>query len=150
MRGLLEVVYYKRMIEKPEELFVGYVAQKAVIEEAGEVLFVKGHGENAKWDLPGGRIHKDEEPKAGLLRELREEIGVACTLGEVITVLTGFRTSKRTPFYFIAFAAQLVDDASEIIIADDELSDHAWLSPKELTSDTVYRNCVTAVETYLS
>lgn len=138
------------MIEKPEELFVGFVAQKAIIEREGKFLFVKGKRESAKWDLPGGRIHIDEEPEAGLLRELLEELGVACRVKGLITVKRFTHDTKSTPFYFVAFAVEIVDDVGLIQVPEDELSAFAWLSKEELLSDTVYDNCIAAVNDYMS
>ena len=46
------------MIEKPEDLFVGYVTQKAIIENDGKMLFVKSNNNDALWDFPSGRLHQ--------------------------------------------------------------------------------------------
>jgi hypothetical protein len=43
------------------EHYMGEVAQKAILEKGGKVLLVLAPGES-DYDLPGGRLHKDERP----------------------------------------------------------------------------------------
>lgn len=53
----------------------------------GRIVLVRlsyAHG----WRLPGGGLKADEDPQAGMLRELREEIGL--TAHEDIVLVTGF------------------------------------------------------------
>ena len=35
--------------------------------------------ERADWELPGGRVNDDEQPEETVVREIREELGVACS-----------------------------------------------------------------------
>jgi 8-oxo-dGTP pyrophosphatase MutT (NUDIX family) len=55
------------------------------------VLLLNDRGE---WELPGGRLEKDETPEACLMRELNEELGCAVAvdkllLAEVLEVVPG-------------------------------------------------------------
>ncbi|HUI91439.1 MAG TPA: (deoxy)nucleoside triphosphate pyrophosphohydrolase [Chitinivibrionales bacterium] len=50
----------------------------AIIENNGKILAAKRsdaqpHG--GKWEFPGGKIGKDEDPDAAIVREIREELG---------------------------------------------------------------------------
>ena len=63
------------------------VSKAVIIKEDGALLLLRSAGEKFpnKWDLPGGHIHEGEDPKDGLIREVKEETGV--TLKEPIEKL---------------------------------------------------------------
>ncbi|MEO7743436.1 MAG: Nudix family hydrolase [Usitatibacter sp.] len=51
----------------------------AVIERGGEFLLAQrpeGKPYAGYWEFPGGKIEADEDPRAALVRELREELGI--------------------------------------------------------------------------
>lgn len=54
----------------------------AVIMKDGKILLLKRNEEPffGKWDLPGGYMQENQTPEQALLRELKEEIGVAAKL----------------------------------------------------------------------
>jgi len=56
-----------------------HVVAGAVFDSAGRVLIAQrpaGKALAGRWEFPGGKLHTDEEPYAGLVRELREELGI--------------------------------------------------------------------------
>jgi len=63
------------------------VSKAVIIKENGALLLLRSAGEKYphKWDLPGGHIHEGEDPKDGLIREVKEETGI--TLEEPIQKL---------------------------------------------------------------
>lgn len=60
----------------------------AVIVEDGRILLVKRKNEpnRGKWSIPGGLVRKGERIKDALKREIREELGVDITIGDVACV----------------------------------------------------------------
>jgi mutator protein MutT len=54
------------------------VSKAVIIKENGALLLLRSPGQKFphKWDLPGGHVHVGEDPKDGLVREVKEETGV--------------------------------------------------------------------------
>lgn len=127
------------MKEREEEHFVGLVAQKALIEREGKVLFIKNKNDD-RWDFPGGRLNINEFPETGLTRELKEEIGCDVTVGKVIYTNQYFHGAAQKPCLFINYAVQLKGGA-KITLAEDELSKYAWLLPEQIQPEKTFPNC---------
>ena len=54
----------------------------AVIERPGEILLAQRPGGKpypGYWEFPGGKIEAGEDPRAALVRELKEELGIDVT-----------------------------------------------------------------------
>ena len=52
----------------------------ALIDADGRVLIAQrppGKGMAGLWEFPGGKLDRDEMPEAALIRELKEELGIA-------------------------------------------------------------------------
>ena len=67
------------------------VVVAAVIERDGEFLLHQRppHGWGAGlWEFPGGKLEVGEDPRAALVRECREELGVEVTVHEVIDLMS--------------------------------------------------------------
>jgi len=56
-----------------------YAAVGVVIDKASRILISKRPAHKIKggyWEFPGGKIEPNETPEAGLIRELKEEVGI--------------------------------------------------------------------------
>ena len=49
---------------------------KAILSHDGRVLLVQHTYGPRRWEIPGGGLHRGEEPIDGVRREIREELGV--------------------------------------------------------------------------
>lgn len=56
-----------------------------VTDDTGRVLLVKPNYRD-HWAFPGGYVDQDETPHTAVERELREELGLALTVGDLLVV----------------------------------------------------------------
>jgi 8-oxo-dGTP diphosphatase len=103
-----------------------------------EVLLTRisplGH-HSGSWTLPGGGVDHGEPPAAALAREVAEECGVPCAVGDLLDVhdvhFTGEApTGRREDFHgvHLIFAATIPDDAEpRVVEAGGTTDDVAWV-----------------------
>jgi len=83
------------------------------------------------WDIPGGFLEADEHPRAGAIREVREETGLDVELTELLGLYMG-RYSYGDPeatCLNIYFLARVVGGLEQ---PNDDGADLAWFAPDEL------------------
>jgi len=115
-----------------------------VVNGIGHILLVyRGRPPAAgTWTLPGGRVEAGESPEAAVIRELREETGLAtaivCALDEVIIEREG--TTFRVQEYLLV---PLDDTAPR---AGDDAAGVRWASPEDLEGLGVLSDAVSVVK----
>lgn len=66
------------------------VCAAGVIQRGGRVLIAQRKPDSSleplKWEFPGGKIEFAEDPRACLVREIREEMGFDIDVGEIFEV----------------------------------------------------------------
>lgn len=131
-----------------ENHFFGQVAQKAVLKYGDSFVLVKEQGED-KWILPGGRLNVGEKPAAGLLREIKEELGIDCTIENIISVDTYHGGDKsKTPKFFVFYFANA--HPGQKIVINNEISEVALVSKKkDLERFMMFQNQKDAIEIFL-
>jgi len=88
---------------------------KAWIQHDGKVLLIQELDEfDGQWCLPGGRIDVGEMPREAMVREIKEELNLDATVGDILdcNIFTG-KTGKA---HFIVVFAVTIDPNQPIIV----------------------------------
>lgn len=134
-----------------EEHFIGKIAQKVIVEKAGKVLLVQDpRGGDDVWELPGGRMNVDEEPRAAVAREFREEMGVDIDVHEVVYMQQFIQGSEGKRAFVIVYRATLADPDASFRLATDEVSKVGWFTAAEVADVTLYATYKAALEHYFN
>ncbi|HUD10138.1 MAG TPA: NUDIX hydrolase [Candidatus Saccharimonadales bacterium] len=111
-----------------------------LINDTGKLLVVRGWvADSSRWSLPGGGLHRGEEPQHGLLREVHEEVGLTLApdklrlLKEMPVHIKGFH------FYVHIFMATITGEPTlhlqRFEITDAQWIDYHTLNEKNAESD---------------
>ena len=100
----------------------------AVIERDGLILIARrpeaGHL-GGLWEFPGGKRHPGESPEAALMREIREELDAAVSVGELLDRVEWAYPEKTVRLCF--FRCALRGD-----VRPAEGQEIAWVRPVDL------------------
>ncbi len=84
-----------------------------------------------KYELPGGHIDYGEDITAGLIREIKEELGVDVRLGDPFAVFTYTNEVKGSHSIEVDYFAQLVSSPDDISLNPDDHSASGWFTEDE-------------------
>lgn len=84
------------------------------------------------WELPGGKVEPGEAPVDALVRELREELGIAAEVGRIWDVL--FHAYPAFDLVMLVYACRITGGTSPRPL---EVEDLAWHAPDQLPVDVI-------------
>ncbi len=79
------------------------VVTAAIIINEGKILLAQrkpGSNHELLWEFPGGKLEPDEEPIAGLKREIKEELDLEITVGDIFQVEWDQQAEQTILFLF--------------------------------------------------
>jgi len=110
------------------------VAVVAVISWQRRVLLIKrrfGHAKG-RWALPGGFMDAGEMPHDALIREVREEVGLAISPGDLLDILPMDDPDKGLIGIVLAYTALPISPPAGNLAAADDAIEARWSDPDAL------------------
>ena len=115
------------------------IAEYAVIlNDKNEVLllrFSKKANPTERWIFPGGRINENENPKEGLIREVKEETGLDIRIINPIDVVSWGKEEDHR--YAVFFKCKLRSKKQDVKLSHEHQS-YNWLSLDQLDKIDFY------------
>ncbi len=121
MESLSKQDYYNSLAKKPMGSDVLFLNDK------NEILIVKPNYKD-EWLLPGGTLEAGESPRAGAIRETKEEIGLDIQMDRMLCV-DYCKTAQGDNLKFVFFGGILNEEQiSQIKLQESELIEFKFVS----------------------
>ncbi|MFC3491338.1 NUDIX domain-containing protein [Glycomyces rhizosphaerae] len=127
------------MTHLPQEVLDGFAASYAVAcafatDPEGRALIVKPTYRH-EWQFVGGMVDRGESPHEACAREVKEEIGIDLTVGDLLVLdYVPDHAFVSAPMTIYIFDCGTVDDPDRIRLQEDELEAFAFLPADEAAS----------------
>lgn len=106
--------------------FSGRIVQKALIVKGGKVLITRDSRDKV-FELPGGRLDKDEEPMAGMLREIKEELGVEAKVNRILNINKVYHGRDNEDMIAVYYVLSLADKEPKFNVDPIEVEEMQWV-----------------------
>jgi 8-oxo-dGTP pyrophosphatase MutT (NUDIX family) len=120
---------HTELIEHIENMYTIIKAAGGIVEKGEQILLIHRLG---KWDLPKGKLEKNEKSKLAAVREVEEECGVKAVLKEKICTtwhtykLNEKKILKKTKWYSMT----LQDDSNMAPQTEEDIDQIEWMDAK--------------------
>ena len=106
---------------------VAAVICDSLLEKSAIFATAKGYGEfRGQWEFPGGKLEAGENPKQALEREIREELAIKLTIGDLIDTI-----EYDYPNFHLSmdcFWCEILEGEPQLLEAEDA----RWLTKADL------------------
>jgi 8-oxo-dGTP diphosphatase len=107
------------------------VAVKVIITSSkGNILLVKPDYKKT-WQLPGGGVEANEDPKVAAIRESKEETNVAIDGADLKIIDTVFKPDEDYLFLMYRYE-KAVDENAGYQVEDEEIEAYEFVSPADV------------------
>lgn len=134
VKKLKKLISLSLVTNNKEELVKAVKSQFKIVKAAGGLVSKDGQillmYRLKKWDLPKGKLEKDEKSKDGAIREVEEECSIKVKLEDKICstwhtyTLNGNKILKKTKWY----AMSCIDDSQMKPQAEEDIEQLIWVS----------------------
>jgi ADP-ribose pyrophosphatase YjhB (NUDIX family) len=128
---LVTIKEYVEAIEQVKKQFKVIKAAGGIVTKENKILLISRLN---KWDLPKGKLNKNEKVEKGALREVEEECNIQIRLGKKIgstwhayTTPGGKKMLKKTTWFIM----KCVDDSAMQPQVEEQITDVKWMSKTE-------------------
>ena len=118
----------RRVAATPKAPVRKLVVAALVRDGAGRVLLSRRREDQpmgGMWEFPGGKVEPGESPVEALAREIREELGVGCRVGQIFDVV--FHRYSQFDLLMLVYSCFLEGDPRAV-----EVAALSWVEPARL------------------
>ncbi len=129
--------------------FLGKVSLRAIVVQHGKVLIARDVNDVDTWEIPGGRLDEGETVAEGMMRELKEELGIEVPIGPMI-YSEQFHQTRDGSLHLMLTSEVVVDPGMELkfTLQPTEVAEVKWIDRSEFGQYKLYDNCERALKAY--
>lgn len=136
-------------LERPGDFNPVYTVVSCFLFHAGEILVVRRAPwklEGGLWGVPAGKVNDGETLEDAIVREMGEETGIKLDCSLLRYGVESFVRYSDYDFVFHIYTVELGDERPMVVLNPEELTDYAWMTPKDALEIDMVRDGIKTVE----
>ena len=120
----IKTIYEKEIFPEKEEVEIEYrerLTAKAIIFNSDGLIAMVGSKSHPYSLLPGGGVDDGEDYEAGIIRELKEEIGCDIEISECVGEIDDYRSLSEKHYITRCFYGKIRGEIGELILVPEEI-----------------------------